>query len=318
MFNKYWREYPMWLQALLLFLMVFTMLSASYVLGAVLVPTITGVPLDELVNITKESPRNAVNAFLLFQMLTNLFSFAGAAFLFTYASHPDKAWYLGFRKIKKPLLLVYALVIAFAALPLVLQVAHWLQGFDLGAGARDAQERTEEIMEAILSTHSILGLLFTLLVLAVVPAVSEELFFRGVMMRFLHKRTQNITFAILTSAGIFALFHSSQPYNIPSILAMGIILGYLYYFTGSIWVTIIVHFVHNGFQVILSFVAHNGVIAEGMESEDSFEWYVLLVAAVILVAFFYLLKKQATPLPAGWSDDFNELDKAAEDIQEIE
>lgn len=318
MFNKYWREYPMWLQVLLLFLMVFTMISASYVLGAVIAPAVAGVSLTEIIAINKDSSRNAINGFLLLQMITNLFSFGAASFLYTYASHPDKAWYLGFRKIRKPALLFYSLVITFAALPVILQIAHWLQGVDLGAAAREAQERTEEIMEAVLNTHSITDLLFTLLVFAVVPALSEELFFRGVMMRFLHKRTQNITFAVLTSAMIFALFHSTQPYNIPSILIMGIVLGYLYYYTGSIWVTIIVHFAHNGFQVILAFAAHNGIVPMGMKDEDSFEWYVLLGAVVVFAAFFYLLKRQATPLPPGWSNDFNELDKQHDEIQEIQ
>lgn len=279
--------------------------SASYALGATLVPMITGVSGTEMIAATKGSSPEALTAFKALNLVINLLTFGGSAFLFAYASHPDRKMYLGFRKIKKPVLVVFALFFSIALLPLVLQLATWISDMNLSAAATEMQEANDEKMKGMLDVHTIPSFLFTLFVLALVPAVSEELFFRGVVMRFFHKQTRNIHFSIFTSAAVFSFFHGT-PYSFVSILIMGLLLGYIYYYTGSIWVSMIVHFTHNAIQIIMSYLAVNGIIAEGMKDEDSFEWYILVIGVAIAAVFFYLLKKKATPLPDGWSNDFTE------------
>lgn len=307
MFNKFWREYPLWLQLLLLILMLFVMVSASSALAMMLIPRITGVSLTDIQGATKGSSPEALNALKWFLMIVNLLTFAGTAVLYAYSSHPDRKNYLGFRRIQKPVLVVYALVFSLAALPFILQLATWISDLNISAAATEIQKSSNEKMEALLNVHTVPSFLFTLFVLGIVPALGEELLFRGVVMRFLHKQTKNIHFSVFASAAVFAFFHG-VPYSLLSILMMGMLLGYIYYYTGSIWVNMIVHFVHNGVQITMSYLAMNGIIAMGMENEDNFEWYVLVVGVLIAGVFFYLMQRKATPLPDGWSSDFPEKD----------
>lgn len=280
------------------------MSSAAIALCGMLVPMLTGVSYTDIIGINADSSAKELQAYKLLQMCLNLIMFAGTAFLYTYASHPDRAVYLGFRKIKRPSLVLFVVVLILANIPIILQLAHWITELDLNAAATKAHNDAQKQMEALMKVHTLPDVLLTLIVFAVVPAFGEELFFRGVLMRFIHKQTKNIHFAIFLSGAIFSFFHG-QPYNMLSILIMGMLLGYIYYYSGSIWVSIIAHFLHNAVQIIMSFFAVNGIIAEGMETEDSFEWYVLVVAFAVAVGAFYLLKKKATPLPLGWSNDFS-------------
>jgi len=317
MFNKYWREYPIGLQVLLLMLMFFTMFSAALVFSNLLTPMITGVPATEILALSADSPANTAEAFKLFQLISNLTMFGGTAFLYAYASNPKPAKYLGFRKVGNPLLVVIALVMALAFMPIVLQLGQWISELNFSSSATASHERTTVVMKKLMENSSVGSLLFTLLVLAVTPAFAEELFFRGIVMRFFHKRTQNLAFAVFMSAGLFALFHFSV-YNLLPIFIMGMILGYVYYYTGSIWVSIMVHFVNNGLQIVVTHLANVGVIPASVAEEDSFAWYILVVATGVAIAFFVLLKKKATPLPPGWSSDFTvqELEQKLKDLND--
>ncbi len=315
MFNKYWREYPIGLQVLLLILMTFTMFSAALVFSNLLTPMLTGVPATEILALSADSSEKTANAFKLFQLISNLTMFGGTALLYAYVSNPNPAKYLGFRKVQNPLLVVIALIMALAAMPLVLQIGQWISELNFSTSATASYERNTLIMKKLMENTSIGSLLFTLLVLAVTPAFAEEMFFRGIVMRFFHKRTKNLAFAILMSAGLFALFHF-QVYNLLSIFIMGMILGYVYYYTGSIWVSVIVHFVNNGLQIVITHLANVGVLPASVAEEDSFAWYILVVATAVAVLFFVLLKKKATPLPPGWSSDFTveELEQKLKDL----
>ncbi|MCB0698152.1 MAG: CPBP family intramembrane metalloprotease [Chitinophagaceae bacterium] len=314
MFNKYWREYPIWMQLLLLILMVFTMFSAATVLSLLLVPMLTGVSTAEVVSIDVNSPHKTVFAFKIFQMISNLALFGGTAFLFAYTSHPEPVTYLGFRKVKRPMLVVVSLLLLVASLPIVLQLGQWMRELNFAA-ANESQERSDTIMKALMQDKTVGDLLFTVFVLAVIPAFGEELFFRGVIMRFFHKQTKNISFAIFMSAGLFALFHG-QLYNLPSIFIMGMVLGYVYYYTGRIWANIIVHFTNNALQIVVEYMAKNGIIPDSVTENDSFPWYVLVIGTSAAVLFFMLLKKPATPLPAGWSSDFT-VEELEEKLKEL-
>lgn len=85
---------------------------------------------------------------------------------------------------------------------------------------------------------------------------------------------------------------------------MGVLLGYLYYYTGSLWISILVHSVYNGIQIYLGYLASTGTLPEGTAELETFPIYIILVAAAVAGGAFLLFKKKVTPLQPGWSDDF--------------
>lgn len=79
--------------------------------------------------------------------------------------------------------------------------------------------------------------------LAVVPAVTEEAFFRGAVLSSLLDGSRRVTAVLLTTAA-FALMHMS-PANLPSLLALSLMLTLLMLHTGYIAVPMAAHFVYN-------------------------------------------------------------------------
>ena len=119
----------------------------------------------------------------------------------------------------------------------------WLSLFD---------KNSTEIVTAFLSMQTIWDLFYTLLVIAVVPAIGEELVFRGYLQQTIQKYLQYSHFAILITALFFSVIHLEIQAIIPRFI-LGVLLGYLYYWSGSLWLPILGHFVNNAQAIIFSY-----------------------------------------------------------------
>ncbi|MDQ3111303.1 MAG: CPBP family intramembrane metalloprotease [Bacteroidota bacterium] len=103
--------------------------------------------------------------------------------------------------------------------------------------------------------------LICLVVNALVPAICEEIFFRAGLQQILSERRGFHHVAVFLSAMFFAFFHAN-PAALPFIFLAGLILGYAFYWTGSLRVTIVMHFLYNGTTVFLIYLAqHNAAVA---------------------------------------------------------
>lgn len=111
----------------------------------------------------------------------------------------------------------------------------------------------QQALEPILIHQNPGQLVLSLLAFAVVPAIGEELIYRGLLISRLIQSTGNIHFSVIISALIFAAVHW-QPLNLLSITLMGIVLGYLYVRTRNIWYGILLHFLINAIQIIQLYV----------------------------------------------------------------
>lgn len=127
----------------------------------------------------------------------------------------------------------------------------------------------------------IISIIFYVLNLTVVPAIFEEIAFRGVLMQSL--RRFGDSFALLTSAILFALVHIS-PLSMPNAFLMGLVIGYFVLFTGSLYTGMIIHLVHNLFSLLISQLGHlDHSIANIIFLSIQAVYMVLGVAAVILL-----------------------------------
>lgn len=94
-----------------------------------------------------------------------------------------------------------------------------------------------------------------LFVFAVMPAIVEELIFRGVLLKKLQEvSNNNVHFSVIVSAALFAAFHM-QAWNLLPMIGMGVIFGYVYVFTKDIRYTMLMHFLFNGVQIAFMFYA---------------------------------------------------------------
>lgn len=146
-------------------------------------------------------------------------------------------------------------VLVVVALPMVDRIVVFNESIELpawlGREVLDSMENdAQETAQAILGGHSSQGIWLNMLLLAVVPALGEELFFRGALLQLMRRSKLGWHGAIWVSAFIFSIIHLQFYGAIPR-LFLGALFGYMVYWTGSIWIPILAHFIHNGLYVLL-------------------------------------------------------------------
>lgn len=300
---RYWRHYPRFMQVILLMLMIFTFASFATVIVYGTLKPLFGVSMEQLATVTLGSPSAVVHGAQYLQGLVSLFTFGLSALAFAYLTHPQPASYLGLRPAGKSMQVPLALICFLFFMPLVNQLGVWIQQIDLGAGSRASLAKSEQLTRALMQGKTIPDLLLHIFLFALLPALGEELLFRGIVMRFSYVNTKSMPMAIVFSAAVFGLAHGSV-YNFLPIMLMGVLLGYLYYATGSLLPNILAHFLNNALAAFGLFAGNTNLLDSKVSAAEDFPWYVLLIAIVLFAAALNEFRKIATPLPADWADDF--------------
>ena len=133
-------------------------------------------------------------------------------------------------------------------------------------------------------------LLLNLLIFSAIPAFCEEVFFRGTMQPLLYKSFTKPWKAIFFTALIFSFLHFQFSGFLPRLLAGGV-MGGIFYFTGSLWLPIISHFLFNGYAITLAYVNQHAKVS-AVSFENMLLHPVLIISgAFMIVLLFYLLQK---------------------------
>lgn len=157
----------------------------------------------------------------------------------------------------------------------------------------EAEEKIKIITEQMLKVESFSGFLLNLLVMAITPAIVEEVFFRGALLTIFSEKKNRIL-AIWLVAIVFSLIHF-QMYGFLPRMIYGAILGYLAVWSGSLWLPIFVHFLQNGSVVIFSYLKSNTNNAiEQMENFGKSETYVFgIISGVISIFLLWIIYRQS-------------------------
>ena len=123
--------------------------------------------------------------------------------------------------------------------------------------------------------------------LALIPAIGEELTFRGILQHLFSKVTKNVYAGVILSAFLFALIHF-QPFNFLPIFALGLMYGFIVMYTGSIWISMILHFANNALSI--GFMHLERYYGWNMQSNLLIDVGILLISALVL---FILVKKNS-------------------------
>ena len=164
----------------------------------------------------------------------------------------------------------------------------FLSGFE--TWAHEYEDRAEELTKFMTQFSSTGELALAFVVIAILPAIGEEFVFRGMLQQQLFKASRNIHLAIWTSAILFSAFHLQFFGFVPRMM-LGALFGYLYYWSGSLWMPMFAHFVNNGFSVIMLYLNQKGVIDVDVESTDVVApWPAILILTLISGVLLYYFK----------------------------
>lgn len=120
-------------------------------------------------------------------------------------------------------------------------------------GLAAAEERIGGTITALVATDRPIGLLLNLVVIAILPALGEELLFRGWIQQSLHRWIGHGHAAVWVSAAVFSAIHFQFQGFLPRLM-LGAVLGYMLLYTRNLWVPIIAHFVNNGLQLVVQYI----------------------------------------------------------------
>lgn len=214
----------------------------------------------------QEGNTSLANAFRLFQALAAIGTFILPAWAASYLFSMDSSAYLGITQ--KPTGVQIAAV--FALLIVAIPFINWMMQvngtMNLPAGLKDLQDwmamteaQASKITKLLLGSTGVSDLLINLIVIAIIPAIGEELLFRGVIQKLFTELANSKVFAVIFTAILFSALHM-QFFGFFPRFALGVMLGFLYVWSGSLWVSIAAHFINNAMAVILTWCMERRII----------------------------------------------------------
>ena len=246
------------------------------------------------------SPEN-ISQLKIMQLISSVFIFIIPPLLFSYF---EKDYYLnelGFHsKFKRQNILIILMIILFSQ-PLVTYCMQLNLDFinsisdyipKVVKSMKQMEEDAKLLTEGFLKMDNIGDLLFNLFLIAIIPAIGEEMFFRGVIQKKLKNILRNPHIAILITSFIFSAIHMQFFGFLPRFF-LGVILGYLFYYSGSLWMSIIAHFINNALAILLMYLPFSEKINTDISQLENTEISMMQATIfLVIVLFFIYLYKQ--------------------------
>ncbi|WP_258100456.1 CPBP family intramembrane glutamic endopeptidase [Marinoscillum pacificum] len=288
-----------WILLLILTGYIVAAFFAFSILSQVLIVVIYGLDLAELASIltNPKETEYARSAIMMMQAITSVGMFIITPLFFLY-----KNLHLKFNEFLnspesplRPAFMTILIMLCFMIANSI--VIEWNQGIKMPESlswfenwAQEKELQLEELTEYLTSFANIGQFLIALIVIAVIPAVGEELLFRGLIQNLLSKAFFNHHVGIWFAAILFGAMHM-QFYGVVPRILLGALFGYLYYWSGSLSVAILGHFINNGLTLILLYLSQLDILDfDPTDAETSPPFYVIAIFLVGGSALLYLFK----------------------------
>ena len=247
-------------------------------------------------NVTHETLQQFRWAQLISSVMTFIIPALGYAFLC--ANRPFA--FLGLkRNISIPILLL-VIVLLVAAQPFAIYMGQLNEKVNFGQMQMELQKLEklyENAMTNFIRMDTERDLLINLLVVAILPAVGEELFFRGSLQSILERWTGSAWVAILLSSFAFAILHGTF-FKFMGIFTLGAVLGTLFYVTRNLWYNLIFHFLNNALALLAAYyAAKNDMLKKLAEDEYRISLIAALISLAVTIGIFLLIRRNTPPQP---------------------
>lgn len=158
---------------------------------------------------------------------------------------------------------------------------------------QEGERVAEESLSLFLSDKSVTGIILNFLTIAVIAAFVEEIFFRGCLQQIIQKIVSNKHAAVWITAIIFSAIHF-QFYGFVPRLLLGAVLGYLFLWSGSLWIPVLAHTVHNAINVTLLQIYYGTPEYDKMENMDinNHIWLAVVSFVLMSVLLFFIRKNK--------------------------
>lgn len=206
----------------------------------------------------------------LVQVVSMLIMFVVTALLIAFVYKKDVLSFLNMRKLPKVSHLLLAAGIILSANLFLNYLLQFNEMIPLPGNLTDKfqqlHDSATEGQALFLNFTGSLEFAMVFLTIAIIPAIAEEMYFRGLIEGVLLDMKIGAFHAIFISSFLFAIMHFQFYYLLP-LLFMGALLGYFYYRTKNLWLSIFMHLMNNGLIVILTLSNKTGLTSVDLDAD---------------------------------------------------
>ena len=233
-----------------------------------------------------------------FQIIQTLGLFVVPPFVIVFLFYREVGESLQLKNLPELQVSVKVFLIMIIGLPLINLLAMWNAQINLPQWLDSVEEwmkvtekSAEKLTEMFLSADNTGEFLINFLMIAILPAIGEELLFRGILQRYLIEWLKNKHIGVLITSILFSALHLQFFGFFPRLL-LGIFFGYLLLWSRNLWLPILAHFINNGVAVILYFIFDAEIVEKEINSigtENGTLFFTLgsLVLVTLLVISVY-------------------------------
>lgn len=247
---------------------------------------------------TDYSTTNVIEGLKFFQLMSAIGLFIVPPIVYALIVSKKIGSTLALNKISLPVNWLLILIIMVVSTPFM----SWLVEFNsqlvlpnflapLEAWMKQSEQSAEQLTKLFLTFDGLGSFLYILLIVAIVPAIGEELLFRGVLQKIMVDWIKNYHIAIWVTAILFSALHM-QFYGFLPRMLLGAVFGYVFYWSNSLWLPILGHFINNGSVVALSFFYPEMINdTEITLFEGDANWFATILSAILLFGLIVVFKR---------------------------
>ena len=244
------------------------------------------------------------STFRFMQFISTLFIFFIPAWIYAWVCHSKPAKHLGLSAQTPWQQQGVVFMMMMVALPVVGSLQEMTMQLPWSSSMLEefkvAEKSYNKQIAVIARMDNVADLLLSLVMVAALPALFEEILFRGALQNLLTRWMKNPITAIIVTAILFSAVHGSA-LGFLSRIFLGILLGWIYYRSGNLWLSIIGHFVNNGIAILALYSTKKA--GEALDPSKIDTHYPVWVGAIGIIALIGFSKLFERLMPKQHPDD---------------
>ncbi len=292
---------PVGAQIMLTLIIIFLSFLVTMILGALIGTLFFDNSITEILGLADFTDRSNLPLLKYLQITQSIGLFIIPPFIAAALFGSTVASYLKLRVKPYPFVLIIVIILTIISTPFINYLAGLNAGLNLPESMKgienwmkELEDTAAELTEMLITANTFDVFLLNLFMIAVLPAVGEELLFRGVIQKQLTRFFRNHHAGIWVAAIIFSALHM-QFYGFIPRMFLGVLFGYLLVWTGSMWIPITAHFINNASAVLFYYLYSNEMVNEKLETIGTAEsdmYYVIASVAGMFIFLFLIHRHQ--------------------------
>ena len=266
--------------------------------GILLAPLILGIPISDLMSVFANNQAGLnLNLMRYLQTLQSISLFILPALFAAYLFSGKFADYLALKQTISAKWFGAVFLVMLMAVPcinLLVTLNEMIVFPESMAGweqmLKNFEEAARQTTKLFLEVDHVGWMFFNIFMIALLPALGEEMIFRGLIQKIFVRWTGNVHVAIIITGFLFSLMHM-QFYGFFPRWLLGVMFGYLFVWSGTLWIPVFAHFVNNAMAVFIAWLVHRGSIPEEIEvfGSNRSDIPVTFVATVVTVLLLWMI-----------------------------